>query len=367
MEETNNRIKVLALVPYHLDYCAGQRFRIELWEKELVKRGIDIKYLSFTDQDLTDVLYQSRKIPKKIFLMLRAFVKQLKNTISADKPDVVFIYREAALVGPPLIEKVIRRWNIPIIYDIDEPHFIPNMSSVNKGFSFLKFFYKFDELIKTSTSIFAVNKAIADYTEKLNDDVSIVPMAVDVERYKPSEKSVTNKKPIIGWVGTWSNQPNIAAAVPALRKLRRENEFTFRIIADIPIDFEGLDVEFFKWDFDIEVPLLQDCDIGVIPVKESDWSPWKFFFKTIQFMSLGMPVVASSTGSNVEIIEDGVNGFLVNTDQEWYEKIKLLINNPELREKMGQEARKTAVEKFDIVKQYDFLENKIKKLVTIDL
>lgn len=32
-------------------------------------------------------------------------------------------------------------------------------------------------------------------------------------------------------------------------------------------------------------------------------------------MSLGMPVVASATGSNVEIIEDGVNGFLVKTDK----------------------------------------------------
>lgn len=361
MEKTNKQIKVLAIVPYHPDFCAGQRFRIENWAKELSGRGIVVEYLHFTDENLTDVLYQSGKHIKKAVLMLGAFVRQLKNTLTVEKPDIIYIYQEAALAGPAIIERIVRRWNIPIIYDMDEPLFIPYQSNSNGLFTKLKFFSKVNEIFKMSDTVFAVNKVIADYAEKFNDDVHIVPMTVDTERYKPRENKIKNNQPIVAWVGTRTNQPNIELAVPAMRKLRKDHEFIFRIVADEPMTFEGLDVEFIKWEFKKEVPLLQESDIGIVPVKESSWSPWKFFFKTIQFMSLGMPIVATATGSNVEIIEDGVNGFLVKTEQDWHDKIKLLIENGELRSKLGKEARKTVLERFDIKKQYDFLEIKFKQ------
>jgi hypothetical protein len=100
-------MRVLAIVPYHLNFCAGQRFRIELWEKELIKRGIDIEYISFTDQALTDVLYKPKNYLKKSTLMLSLFAKQLYSVLKAKKPDLIFIYREAALLGPPIIEYMI--------------------------------------------------------------------------------------------------------------------------------------------------------------------------------------------------------------------------------------------------------------------
>ena len=355
-------MKVLAIVPYPIDYCAGQRFRIELWAKHLAERGIEVEFLPFADRDLTDVLYQSNQKIKKGSLLISRFFKQLVEVLKINKPDLIFIYREAALIGPPIIERLVRRWKIPIVYDIDEPLFVPYVSPTNGSFSKLRFFSKVDELFKMSDSVFTVNEAIGNYAKKFNDDVEIVPMTIDINRYKPSEQPKTNGKPKIAWVGTWSNQPNVELAIPSMRELRREHDFTFRIVADAAMSFDGLDVDFVPWAYDIEVPNLQASDIGVVPVKASDWSPWKFFFKTVQFMGLGLPVVASATGSNLEIIQDGVNGFLAETEKDWYEKLKLLIENPELRRRLGSAARKTAVERFDIENQYDFLETKFKEL-----
>ncbi|MGI8640506.1 MAG: glycosyltransferase family 4 protein [Pyrinomonadaceae bacterium] len=355
-------MRILAIVPYPVDYCAGQRFRIELWAKHLAGRGIEVEFLPFADQDLTDVLYQPGKKLQKGSLLLRSFVKQLTKVFRAEKPDIIFIYREAALIGPAIIEKLVRRWQIPIVYDIDEPHFVPYVSPANGSFNKLKFFSKFDELLKISDCVFAVNEAIGDYARKFNDNIEIVPMTVDVNRYKPSEKPKTNGKPKIAWVGTWSNQPNVELAVPPMRELRKEHDFTFRIVADNPMTFEGLEVDFVPWSYDIEVPKLQESDIGIVPVKKSGWSRWKFFFKTIQFMGLGMPIVATATGSNLEIIKDGVNGFLAETERDWYEKLKLLIENPALRQELGNEARKTVVEKFNIEKQCDFLEKEFRRM-----
>ena len=357
-------MKVLAIVPYHLDFCAGQRFRIELWATELRKRGIEVEYLPFTNENLTDVLYEQGLVAKKATLMLSAFAKQLKNTFSASKPDIVFIYREAAIAGPLMIEKIVKRWKVPIVYDIDEPLFVPYKSPSNGHLNKLKFFSKVDELFKMSDVVFAVNKAIGDYAGKFNDNVHIVPMTVDLERYQPSKQpKKPNAKPIIAWVGTSTNQPNVELAVPALRKLRDKVDFTLRIIADDPQNFDGLDVEFIKWTFDDEVRLLQESDVGIVPVMESVWSPWKFFFKTVQFLSLGMPVVGTATGSNLEIIEEGKNGFLVETEEDWCDKMLLLLEDAEMREEFGKNGRAMVEERFNIEKQYDFLEEQFRGLI----
>jgi glycosyltransferase involved in cell wall biosynthesis len=360
-------MKVLAIVPYQLDYCAGQRFRIELWDKELIKRGIEIEYLCYTDKALTDVLYKPKNYFKKSTLMLSLFAKQLINVLNAKKPNLIFLYREAALIGPPIIEKILRKWDIPIIYDIDEPLFVTYSSPTNGIFNSLRFISKISKLMKMSDSVFSVNQAIAKYAVDYNNDIEIVPMSVDTKRYSPAEniKKDLNAKPIITWVGTRSNQININLAVEPLRKINKKHSFVFRIIADEPMLFEGLEVEFIPWTFDNEVPRLQEAQIGIVPVMESVWSPWKFFFKTVQFMSLGMPIVASAVGSNLEIIKDGFNGFLVKNEQEWEEKIQLLLENESLRLKLGQNARKTALAQFDIENQYDFIEKKFKSMAKV--
>jgi glycosyltransferase involved in cell wall biosynthesis len=353
-------MRVLAIVPYHLDFCAGQRFRIELWAKELVDRGIETEFLPYTNPRLTDTLYRSTGTIKKGLLSLSALLRQISIAIKTRKPDLIFIYREAAVVGPPVIEKMVRKWGIPIVYDIDEPLFVPYVSPSNGRMNRLKFFSKYDYLLAMSDCVFAVNRAIADHAAELNSNVAVVPMAVDMERYRPIIGKKLNEKPIIAWVGTRTNQPNIEAIVPTLRRLAKDKEFTFRIIADDPMDFDGLDVEFIPWTYGGEVRALQEADIGVTPVGESPWAKWKFFFKTVQFMSTGLPVVAANIGSNIEVIKDGVNGYIANSEGDWYEKLDRLLADRKLRDGLGEEARQTVASRFDIDKQIDFVEEKFK-------
>ena len=61
----------------------------------------------------------------------------------------------------------------------------------------------------------------------------------------------------------------------------------------------------------------------------------------MEFMAAGKPVIASSGGGTKEIVDDGKTGFLVNTsDAEGLAvKIELLLDNSDLRLKMGQEGQ----------------------------
>lgn len=65
-------------------------------------------------------------------------------------------------------------------------------------------------------------------------------------------------------------------------------------------------------------------------------------------MSVGIPVVASDVGMNKEVIKNGINGFLVRNDKEWIDKLKLLIENANLRKEMGIASRKIVEEKYSL-------------------
>jgi len=70
--------------------------------------------------------------------------------------------------------------------------------------------------------------------------------------------------------------------------------------------------------------------------------------RVLEAMSCGTPVVASTVCAIPEVIENGVNGILVRPGsvEELSESICLLLGNPELRNRMGNNARQTILEKF---------------------
>ena len=70
----------------------------------------------------------------------------------------------------------------------------------------------------------------------------------------------------------------------------------------------------------------------------------------IEAMALQKPVVASNIGWANEIIEDGLNGFLVHPKQhqQFAQRIIEVLESPELQKKMGSNARKKIVEKFSV-------------------
>ncbi|MCD6311273.1 MAG: glycosyltransferase, partial [Elusimicrobia bacterium] len=93
---------------------------------------------------------------------------------------------------------------------------------------------------------------------------------------------------------------------------------------------------------------LQSLDIGLMPLPDNNWTKGKCGLKALQYMAVGVPVVVSPVGVNREIIRDGENGFLADSEGEWLEKLSLLIENKELREKLGEMGRKTVEEKYSI-------------------
>jgi glycosyltransferase involved in cell wall biosynthesis len=90
------------------------------------------------------------------------------------------------------------------------------------------------------------------------------------------------------------------------------------------------------------------CDVFVIPsIIEA------FGLVTIEAMACGKPVVGTDVGGIPDIIEDGLNGFLVKPrdPDALAQKIILLLSDSKLREKTGKAGREMVEKKFNIEKR----------------
>jgi glycosyltransferase involved in cell wall biosynthesis len=342
--------RIAALVPNVPGVSPGQRVRIETWSRYLEEAGWSVNFYPFEDARLHEVLYKNGQPFSKIARLTHCYINHLRRILKDVQCDVLFIYREAALLGPALIERLATRLKVPIIYDVDDPVFLPYRSPMNGWFSLLKFSKKTHAIFRLSSHVIAINRLIADYAAKYNRSVSVIPNGIDIELYHPVERASDGAVRIV-WMGSHSTMANLNSISQPLRRLLSEGNAQLRIIGAGQIQLPGINPELHEWSPETEIVLLQDCDIGLVPVPDLAWNRWKFFYKTVQYMALGIPVIARRIGSNSEIIQDGVNGFLVETQEEWYDRLALLTRDSALRQRMGGAARKTIIEKYSIDKQ----------------
>ncbi|HEX2042315.1 MAG TPA: glycosyltransferase family 4 protein [Acidimicrobiales bacterium] len=343
--------RIAALVPNVLSASPGQRARIELWAHHLGAAGWDVVFHPFEDDRLHDVLYTPGRTAAKGARLLSCYGRHLAAVARGIDGDVIFVYREAALVGPALVERAVARRRAPLVYDLDDPIWVPYRSPTSGWMSMLKFPGKTRTLFRLSDQVIAINRAIGDYAARFNRAVAVIPNCIDTERYRP--RHPPPEPPVrLAWIGSHSTVANLETIAAPLRALHAARPVVLRVIgAGSAPALSGLPVEFKEWSQDTEVDLLGECHVGLVPLNDLPWNPWKFFFKTIQYMALGLPVVARRMGSNPEVIDEGVNGYLVETEEEWLDRLLLLASDAGLRRRLGDAARATVVERYSVQSQ----------------
>jgi glycosyltransferase involved in cell wall biosynthesis len=153
---------------------------------------------------------------------------------------------------------------------------------------------------------------------------------------------------VIGWTGTFSSRPYLDLLRPVFQRLAGERDFTLRIIGNFDYALDGVDVEVLRWSAEEEVTQLQGIDIGLYPLPLDDeaWVSGKSGLKAIQYMAFGLPCVASNIGNTPRVIQDGENGLLVRTEDEWVEALKRLIDDQALRRRLGEQARRDVLDHY---------------------
>lgn len=87
---------------------------------------------------------------------------------------------------------------------------------------------------------------------------------------------------------------------------------------------------------------VNDTDFMLVPMTDNIYNRSKSSTKYLEASSHKIPGVYQDIRQYKEIIKNGVNGYLCSTEDEWYKSITSLINDAELRKRMGENAFKTA-------------------------
>lgn len=103
-------------------------------------------------------------------------------------------------------------------------------------------------------------------------------------------------------------------------------------------------------------------DIFVLPSTQ----PEPFGLVVIEAMDFGLPVIATKHGGPVEIIDEGMDGFLVDWENatEMADRIIELIESPDKREQMGINGQKKKKEHFSVPAMVSNIERVFEELIT---
>lgn len=349
-----NKINTLFICPYPVAQSPSQRFRFEQYFDLLRVKGVSVEVHSFLNPSVWQILYKPGNSGSKVWGVLSGFAKRLLLLFSIPRFDFVFIHRETTPIGPPwfewMVAKVFRK---KIIYDFDDAIWIANTSDDNNLVSKLKWHSKVSSICKWSYAVSCGNEYLCDFAKQYNDRVFLNPTTVDTEKlHNPSlypRKKELNKL-ILGWTGTHSTLKYINSILPVIQSLEKKfpNQLQFMVIADKKPAFTLSMLHFVQWSKETEIQDLMQFDIGFMPLTDDLWAKGKCGFKALQYMALGIPAVASPVGVNSQIIDDGVNGFLCHSNEQWESSLIKLISDIELRKQMGEKGRKKIVDHYSV-------------------
>jgi len=358
-------MRLLALVPSLYDKSPGQRYRLEQWEPLLRERGVDITYAPFECAELNDVVYKQGQIAKKLRLVVQALGRRAALLSKLTNYDVIYLHREAALLGPAVFERLIHRSGVPIVFDFDDAIFLSYKSPSNGYLSYLKFAGKTKTNCRLAAHVMVGNPYLAEYARQFNQNVSIIPTTIDTDKYKPVNIEDSSGPVVIGWTGSHSTVQHLDTLRSALAKLAQRESIRLRVIGTPNYQIEGVEFETIMWRSETEVEDLSAVDIGIMPLPDDNWARGKCGAKALQFMAMGIPTVCSPVGVNTDIIQDNENGLIANSEEEWIEKLSLLIRSRELRARLGKAGRQTIEQRFSAAVQaprvYEVLESVVRK------
>lgn len=275
---------------------------------------------------------------------LRELQRNISILLSIKKDDRLFLQRTIYQIDffiLVLLRKFLFRRGY--IFDFDDAIFL------EKGHCTLKT----KIIVKYADVVIVGSHFLKEYAIKLNKNVFIITTLLDTERiYLPQPNKPASDEVVIGWTGSPVHYENLKILVHPLQRLVNE-QYNIRLILlglsgnkKIRKLFEqirGLKssfIDFLPWDNPREVVrFIQNFDIGVMPLTESEWNKGKDAYKAKEYMACGVATLCSAVGENNYIIKDGINGLLASNESEWYEKLKKLITDLKYRDKIARGGR----------------------------
>lgn len=287
---------------------------------------------------------------EKALKIVHGILQRVSQSNELRQADVVWIHRFAAPIGTGLVASYIKALNYPLIYSYDDAVYIKR-GKPNRLRDWFGSWRDIDGAVSKSDAVLAWNRELQAHALNLGKKVCLLPAAIDTARYAQIRKSIIahhdDSTFRLGWIGTPSSAQYLDLVHSVLGTLAKEGPVEVRLIGGDMADVPGATVRRIRWQQETEVQELCEVDVGIAPLPDNPWTRGKSGLKVVQYMGCGLPVVASAVGAHLDLIQDGVQGFLVDSQEEWLEALRTLRDNRLLRSRMGLSGFETAQTKHD--------------------
>ncbi len=319
---------------------ASSRVRFFQYLPYLEAHGVRVTNAPLLGDDYIRGLYSGKA--NRGASALGAYSRRLITLCGSRRYDLLWIERELFPWLPAWSETLLRRLNVPYVVDYDDAIFHKYDRS-SRAVVRRVLGDKIDVIMRNAALVVAGNDYLAARAQTAGAArVEQLPSVIDCDRYAPAPVPLfTNDRPdfTIGWIGTPVTAPYLRAVQPALAEICRNGQGRVTLVGSGEVGWDGVPTEVRAWSEATEVADIQTFDVGIMPLPDAAWERGKCAYKLIQYMGCGVPVVASPVGVNQKVVENGVNGFLATSQEDWVCALHALRQNRPLRARMGQAAR----------------------------
>jgi glycosyltransferase involved in cell wall biosynthesis len=260
-----------------------------------------------------------------------------------------------------VIQKVFSRWHLQIlavasrlskttVLDLDDwpsssnhPRTLQNVAS----------------MMASSTAVAAGSRNLLEYALQHQPNSHLIPSCIRLQSYQPSRKPRGHDGLCLGWIGNGAHYQRdlIDILVPVMSGLAGERPLRFILVGGCGVarlqeafrGIEGLELRILDeidWSSETAAAeIISEFDVGLYPLNDNTVNRNKCAFKALEYMAMGVPVVASPVGANADVVSDGVDGYLPTSVRGWVESLKTLIDEPR-RLQMGNAGRQKVVRRY---------------------
>lgn len=332
------------------------------------KRHIPFATIRYRCYNLLDYL---REAGWAGYLLLEEDIDSLQESILQSPPALCVLIR---LESDRRISEFIGRLRdsgTKIVYDLDDFVFDNEMEVENTSGQFLPYDEKKDishngdeppkygyiPLMRTSNAVTGTTTALVAEEKRISEHCHKIPNSI--ARFQEAiAASIAGKKStdevVIGYFsGSPTHNTDFLAAAEQLYRVLRENRSVkFVLVGHLELpDYYSLlpsgqlrrhsvqnAVGYFN--------LLSTCDINIVPLEIRRANHCKSELKVFEAAALSIPSIVSPTSPHVECIDNWENGVIAYSYEDWSLSLKRLVDDPQLRNKLGRAAKATIGERF---------------------
>jgi hypothetical protein len=264
----------------------------------------------------------------------------LPNEQEASMLDVLMFQRPAGKEGAMMLERLVGRTKL--VYECDDdmlnatPWGLPHLQTDRAKESIKR-------CLRLCDAVTTTNEYLAETIRPYNENIYILPNHVKaslLDMQRPRRQRLT-----IGWAGGTSHLGDMMTVHRPMTDILDANP-------EVDMHFIGFDFtpmvgyrnsRWTAWSADVGHYYKNvDFDIAIAPSEDQIFNRSKTWLRALEMGALGIPIVAQNRLPYSDYVIDGKTGFLVDSDQDWFDRITDLINDADMREEMGAAAREQA-------------------------